>query len=102
MRRLKYKILAKGLMLDAVGMFTMVLPGIGTMIDLVWAPIAAWQMNKMYPGKKGKLASVIVFLEELIPGLDFIPTFTLMWIYTYLIKGGDPGELTPIKIRVNE
>ena len=76
MRRLKYKMLAKGLVLDAIGMFTMVLPGIGTIIDLVWAPIAAWQMNKMYPGKKGRLASIIVFLEELIPGLDFIKAST--------------------------
>lgn len=101
MRRLKYKMLAKGLMLDAAGMVTMAFPGIGTLIDFFWAPIAAWQMNKMYPGKKGKLASAIVFLEELIPGLDFIPTFTLMWIYTYLMGGEDPGELTPIKVRVN-
>lgn len=102
MRKLKYKMLAKGLALDAVGMFTMVLPGIGTLIDLFWAPFAAWQMNKMYPGKKGRLASIIVFLEEIIPGLDFIPTFTLMWIYTYLLGGEDHGELTPIKVHVNK
>ncbi|MDC7998237.1 hypothetical protein [Gilvibacter sediminis] len=101
MRKLKYKMLAKGLVLDAAGMVTMVLPGIGTVIDLVWAPIAAWQMNKMYPGKQGKMASVIVFLEELIPGLDFIPTFTLMWLYTYVFNSEDPGELTPIKVRAN-
>ena len=101
MRKLKYKMLAKGLVLDAAGMVTKVLPGIGTVIDLVWAPIAAWQMNKMYPGKQGKMASVIVFVEELIPGLDFIPTFTLMWLYTYVFNSEDPGELTPIKVRAD-
>ena len=101
MRRLKYKMLAKGLVLDAIGMVTMAFPGIGTLIDFVWAPIAAWQMKKMYPGKKGGFAALVVFLEELIPGLDFIPTFTLMWIYTHLMGGEDHGELRPIKVRAN-
>ena len=40
----------------------------------------------MYPGRKGKLASVLVFLEEILPGTDIIPTFTLMYLYTYVWK----------------
>ena len=51
---------------------------------MIWAPYAAKQMNDMYEGKKGKIASIIVFIEELIPGLDVIPTFTLMWLYTFV------------------
>lgn len=97
----KYKMLAKGLVYDALGMSTMMLPGLGTVIDLFWAPFAASRMSKMYPGKKGKIASVIVFLEELIPNLDFIPTFTLMWIYTFIINP-DEGNLQPIRIRVDD
>jgi hypothetical protein len=38
----------------------------------------------MYPGKKGKVASVIVFIEEILPGTDIIPTFTLMYFYTFV------------------
>lgn len=97
----KYSLLLKGIILDAIGMLTMLLPGIGTLIDFVWAPFAASRMNKMYPGKRGRIAAVIVFLEELIPNLDFIPTFTLMWIYTFLINP-DKGQYIPIKIRVND
>jgi hypothetical protein len=42
-------------------------------------------MTKMYKGTSGKIAGIISFLEEILP-LDIIPTFTIMWIYTYLIK----------------
>ena len=82
----KNNLLKKGILLDAIGMATMFIPFAGTVIDLLWAPYAAKKMTEMYPGKKGKIASVIVFLEEIIPGLDFIPTFTLMWLYTFVWK----------------
>jgi hypothetical protein len=37
----------------------------------------------MYKGTIGKAAGVIAFIEEIVPGLDFIPTFTLTWLYEY-------------------
>eukprot|EP00389_Voromonas_pontica_P009715 GDKH01014755.1.p1 GENE.GDKH01014755.1~~GDKH01014755.1.p1 ORF type:complete len:51 (-),score=3.17 GDKH01014755.1:62-214(-) len=40
----------------------------------------------MYKGRIGQGAGAITFIEELVPGLDIIPTFTLTWIYTYVIK----------------
>ena len=43
-------------------------------------------MAKMYSGNKGKVAGVISFIEEIIPGLDIIPTFTIMWFYTYVFS----------------
>ena len=44
-------------------------------------------MTRMYKGKIGQAAGVITFVEELVPGLDVIPTFTIMWIYTYVVSG---------------
>ena len=82
----KFKLLKKGILLDLIGIATMFIPFWGTIIDLIWAPYAASQMNKMYHGTAGKIAAVIVFLEEIIPGLDIIPTFTLMWLYTFVWK----------------
>ena len=29
---------------------------------------------------------ISTFIEEIIPGFDLIPTFTLMWLYTYVLK----------------
>jgi hypothetical protein len=53
---------------------------------VVWAPIAGFLMTRMYKGTVGKVAGVFAFLEEIIPFTDVIPSFTLTWIYTYLIK----------------
>lgn len=88
----KFKLLKKGILLDLIGIATMFIPFWGTIIDLIWAPYAASQMNKMYHGTAGKIAAVIVFLEEIIPGLDVIPTFTLMWLYTFVWKQNRPDD----------
>jgi hypothetical protein len=84
MKSLKNKLLKKGLIYDAVGMATMVIPLVGPFLDIAWAPFAAKKMSEMYPGKKGKIASVLVFIEEILPFTDFIPSFTLMWLYTFV------------------
>ena len=82
----KYKILALGLLFDAIGYISFIIPGIGEFSDIVWAPLSGWLMTKLYKGKPGKIAGVITFIEEALPGLDVIPTFTLMWLYTYVFN----------------
>ena len=94
----KNKLLRKSILLDLIGMSTMFIPFAGPFIDLLWAPYAAKQMSDMYEGKKGKIASIIVFIEEIMPGLDFIPTFTLMWLYTFVWKEQDEQISEPIII----
>jgi hypothetical protein len=79
----KYQKLGLSIVLDIVGFFT-IIP-----LDLVWAPISGFLMTKMYKGTKGKIAGIISFLEEIIPFADVIPTFTIMWIYTYVIQKSD-------------
>ena len=74
------------MLLDAIGMLTLLLPGLGEFLDLLWAPMAGWFMTRLYPGRKGQVAAVVAFLEELLPGFDVIPSFTLMWIYTYVLS----------------
>ena len=88
----KNKKLFYGLLLDGIGMLSLAIPGLGEFLDILWAPVAGWFMTRMYPGRKGKIAGVIAFLEELLPGFDLIPSFTLMWFYTYMIdKAADPA-----------
>lgn len=76
----KYKKLGFSLLLDAIGFFT-IIP-----LDIIWAPVSGYLMTKMYKGTKGKVAGIISFLEEIIPFADVIPTFTIMWFYTYIIQ----------------
>ena len=82
----KYRKLLLGLLFDGIGMASMAIPGLGPALDLIWAPVAGWLMTQMYEGQAGRAAGFIAFAEEIIPGTDFIPTFTLMWIYTILIR----------------
>ena len=89
----KYRYLFLGLLFDALGMASFIIPGIGAFSDVIWAPLAGWLMTRMYKGRSGQAAGFITFVEELMPGLDIIPTFTLMWIYTYLIKKNKEEEV---------
>lgn len=88
----KFTVLIVSLLLDAIGMVSYLFPGIGETTDVVWAPLSAWLMTKLYKGKEGKIAGIISFIEEAIPGLDAIPTFTLMWVYTYVIASKKDKE----------
>ena len=82
----KYKMLGLGILFDAIGMLSFAIPLIGEFSDIIWAPISALLISKMYKGTVGKIGGMVSFFEELVPGLDFIPTFTLTWIYKYVIK----------------
>jgi hypothetical protein len=74
----KNKKLALSIILDVIGMITF--------IDIIWAPISAYLISKMYAGRKGKVAGVFSFIEEILPGFDIIPSFTIMWFITYVFQ----------------
>jgi hypothetical protein len=71
-----------GILFDGIGMVSYVFPW----IDIVWAPLSAYLMTRMYEGNVGRIGGLVSFLEEAIPGLDFFPSFTLTWVYVYLLK----------------
>ena len=74
----KYKKLALSVIFDIIGFITI--------IDIIWAPLSGYLMTRMYKGNKGKIAGVVSFLEEIIPGFDIIPTFTIMWLINYVFS----------------
>ena len=76
----KHKKLALGILFDALGYVSFIFPP----FDFIWAPLSAYLMTRLYKGKKGKIAAAITFVEEALPMMDVIPTFTLMWLYTFV------------------
>lgn len=78
----KTKKLALSILFDALGYVSFIIP----VFDIIWAPAAGYLMTRLYKGRTGKIAGVITFIEEALPMLDIIPTFTLMWIYSYVFK----------------
>ena len=75
-----------GILFDLIGMASYIIPGVAEYIDIIWAPISALLMFSMYKGITGKVAGVVSFIEEAFPFIDIIPTFTLTWIYKYIIN----------------
>ncbi len=71
--------LASCIAMDLIGMASYAVPFLGELIDLVWAPISAGIYLKMFGVKRGMLGGMVNFVEELLPGLDIIPTFTISW-----------------------
>lgn len=82
----KYRLLFLGLLFDFIGTLSFTIPLIGEFSDIIWAPISALLLKSMYKGKIGTVGGIFAFIEEALPGLDFIPTFTLTWFYTYVLK----------------
>jgi len=71
---------------DGIGMMSFSIPLLGEFADVIWAPLSGFLMIWLYKGTAGKVAGVFSFVEELLPATDIIPSFTIMWFYTYFLK----------------
>lgn len=80
------------LLMDAIGSAVILIPVAG---EIVWAPISAFIFWRMFGFRKGFLGGVFSFIEELIPGLDFIPTFTISWVMLYFKRNKAALSIRP-------
>ncbi len=69
--------------MDMVGYATYAIPGIGEFGDIIWAPISAFIFYKTFGGTRGAFGAIFNFAEEILPFSDFIPSFTIMWVWQY-------------------
>lgn len=74
-----------GIIFDLIGMTPTLFPPLA----LIWAPLSGLILKTMYRGQIGTIAGIFDFAEELLPVVDFIPTFTITWFYVYEIQGGE-------------
>ena len=88
----KGTMLVLSLLFDFIGMVSYFVPVFAEVTDLFWSPISGILLVVMFKGTAGKLAGVFGFIEELLPFVDVIPTFTITWFYTYVIRGGKGQE----------
>ena len=71
------------LVMDILGCVFVMIPIIGPFIEMLFAPISAIIYFRMFGVRRGWFGGIFNFVEELIPGLDFIPTFTISWFVQY-------------------
>lgn len=69
--------------MDILGCVFVMIPLVGPVIEALFAPVSAVIYFRMFGGVKGVFGGIFNFIEELIPGLDFIPTFTITWFIQY-------------------
>ena len=72
----KLKKLALSILIDLIGVATYLVPVVGEAGDVGWAPISAYLIYQLYGNG---IISGLAFAEELLPGLDIIPTATIAW-----------------------
>jgi hypothetical protein len=80
------------LIMDIIGSATIMIPFLG---EIIWAPISAVIFWRMFGFSKGFFGGIFSFIEELIPGLDFIPTFTIMWFIQYVRRKKESVTILP-------
>ena len=83
------------IMMDLIGYMTYSIPFLGELGDVLWAPVSGLIFYTSFGSWRGALGGVFNFMEELLPGTDFIPSFTLMW---FLQNMGKKYWSTPVKI----
>jgi len=67
------------ILMDLIGYTSYGIPVLGEFADIIWAPVSALIFFISFGGWKGALGGIGNFIEELLPGTDFIPSFTIMW-----------------------
>jgi hypothetical protein len=67
------------IIMDLIGCASYAFPVLGEISDIFWAPLSAIIFFLSFGGWKGALGGIGNFVEEILPGTDFIPSFTIMW-----------------------
>ena len=65
------------ILLDAIGCLSYAIPFFGEFSDIIWAPLSGFIFYFLFGNRLGAMGGVFSFIEEIIPGVDFIPTFTI-------------------------
>jgi hypothetical protein len=86
-------------LMDFIGYASYALPVLGEFGDIIWAPISALIFFRTFGGWKGAFGGLFNFVEEILPGLDFIPSFTLMWLWQRMKKPQQPMRTIRINSR---
>ena len=87
--------LAACILMDVLGYATFAVPVLGEFLDILWAPLSAMIFFRMFGGTKGMIGGAFNFVEEILPGLDFIPTFTIAWALQYFRRKKNVITLMP-------
>jgi hypothetical protein len=76
--------LVVSLMVDGLGSASYLLPGVGEMVDVVWAPLQTILIMALYDETSPNL-KYLSMVEELLPFTDIVPSATLGWLAEFAV-----------------
>jgi len=82
--------------MDCIGYLSYAIPGLAEFGDIAWAPVSGIIFFVTFGGWKGSIGGIFNFVEELLPGTDFIPSFTIMWLLQNAVSKRETGEIINI------
>ena len=72
------------ILMDLAGYASYSIPVLGEIADVIWAPVSALIFFITFGGWKGAFGGIFNFVEEILPGTDFMPSFTIMWFVRHM------------------
>ena len=78
----KWRRLGVSLTIDGVGSFSYLLPFVGEVFDVVWAPTQTVLIMALYQHVSPNM-SYVSFAEEMLPFLDVLPSATTGWLMEF-------------------
>ena len=84
--------------MDAIGCIPfLAVPFLGEAFDIVWAPISAIIFYFAFGGRKAAYGAAFSLVEEMVPFVNFIPTFTIAWLWQRFVnKPANTIEIKPV------
>ena len=87
--------LAICIIIDLLGDASFVLPGVGELEDLAWAPISAYALRFMFGSN---IIAGLDFVKELLPATDVIPVATMAWFLTFVAPPNPLSDALSINV----
>ena len=75
------------------------LPGIGEAEDLLWGPLSAIAVSRLF---NSPLLTGIELVKELLPGTDLLPLATIAWTLEYVFDESDVGRILNAAIKLRK
>lgn len=83
------------LVLDGLGSASYLIPGVGEVADILWAPLQTIVVMAMYDDT-AQILKYVSFVEEILPFTDIVPTATIGWCLEFGPPLLFPNGIPPI------
>jgi len=74
------------IVIDVIGTSSELIPFVGELTDIAWAPLAAIALRSLYGSN---IVFVLEFVEEILPFTDILPLATLCWVVDTFYSDSD-------------